>query len=75
MFYVTKIPYLTLEPEIEQAIRADREHGRLHPHRTPDEAVQRREANPHDEATLARPAFTRDIEKIINVPAYNRYAD
>ena len=72
---MAKIPYLTLEPEIEQAIRADRAHGRLHPHRTPDEAVQRREANPHDEATLARPAFTRDIEKIINVPAYNRYAD
>ena len=37
--------------------------------------VTRREPNPHDEATLARPAFARDIEKILNVPAYNRYAD
>ncbi len=70
-----RIPYLSLDPEVEQAIRADRLHGRQHPLRTPDEAVVRREANPHDEATLARPAFARDIEKIINVPAYNRYAD
>lgn len=68
------VPYLSLDPEIEAAIRADRAAGRLSPHRTPDEAVARREPNPHDEATLARPAFARDIEKILNVPAYNRYA-
>ena len=35
----------------------------------------RREAKPHDEATITRPAFARDIEKIINIPAYNRYTD
>lgn len=69
-----RIPYLTLDPAVEEAIRADRAAGRMHPQRTPDEAVMRREANPHDVATLTRPAFVRDIEKIINVPAYNRYA-
>lgn len=69
-----RIPYLTLDPTVEEAIRADRAAGRMHPQRTPDEAVMRREANPHDVATLTRPAFVRDIEKIINVPAYNRYA-
>lgn len=69
-----RIPYLTLDPAVEEAIRADRAAGRMHPQRTPDEAVMRREANPHDEATLTRSAFVRDIEKIINVPAYNRYA-
>lgn len=68
------IPYLTLEPKIEEVIRADRANGRASAHRTPDEAVIRREPNPHDDATLARPAFARDIEKILNVPAYNRYA-
>lgn len=68
------VPYLALAPDIEAAIRADRAAGRTSPHRTPDEAVRRREPNPHDEATLARPAFARDIEKILNVPAYNRYA-
>ena len=69
-----RIPYLTLDPAVEEAIRGDRAAGRMHPQRTPDEAVMRREANPHDVATLTRPAFVRDIEKIINVPAYNRYA-
>lgn len=68
------VPYLTLDPEIEAAIRADRAAGRASAFRTPDEAVMRREANPHDDATLARPAFARDIDKILNVPAYNRYA-
>ena len=70
----SSIPYLTLDPEIEAAIRADRAAGRSSRFRTADEDVVRREPNPHDEATLARPAFARDIEKILNVPAYNRYA-
>lgn len=70
----SSIPYLKLDPGIEEAIRADRAAGRGSRHRTLDEAVLRREPNPHDEATLARPAFARDIEKILNVPAYNRYA-
>lgn len=69
-----RIPYLALDPAVEESIRGDRAAGRMHPQRTPDEAVMRREANPHDVATLTRPAFVRDIEKIINVPAYNRYA-
>ena len=70
-----RIPYLTLDPEVESAIRADRAAGRAHPLRFDDALVVRREPNPHDEATLTRPAFARDIEKILNVPAYNRYAD
>ena len=69
-----KIPYLVLDPRIEEAIRADRAAGRTSPWRCADEDVVRREHNPHDDATLARPAFARDIEKILNVPAYNRYA-
>ena len=68
------IPYLSLDPEVEAAIRADRAAGRASPWRFRDEDVLRREDNPHDEATLTRPAFSRDIDKILNVPAYNRYA-
>ncbi len=68
------IPYLALDPRVEEAIRADRAAGRKHPHAFDDANVVRREPNPHDVATLARPAFARDIEKILNVPAYNRYA-
>ena len=68
------IPYLTIGPAIEEQIRADREAGRMSPYRFYDEDVARREQNPHDTATIARPAFARDIEKIVNMPAYNRYA-
>lgn len=68
------IPYLTIDPAIEEQIRTDREAGRMSPYRFRDEDVARREQNPHDTATIARPAFARDIEKIVNMPAYNRYA-
>ena len=71
----TKIPYLSLDPAIEAAIREDRASGWSNPHAFKDENVIRREDNRHDYATLTRPAFARDIEKIINIPAYNRYAD
>ena len=69
------IPYLSLDAEVEAAIRDDMAHGRPHPLRFPDEGLVRREDLPHDRATLLRPGFSRDIEKIVNVPAYNRYAD
>ena len=69
------IPYLELDPAVEKAIRADCAAGRKSPYRFPDEGVVRRTDAAHDKATLTRSAFGRDIEKIINVPAYNRYAD
>lgn len=69
------VPYLSLNPEIEEAIRADRAAGRENPARFRDEDVVRREDFKHDEATLTRPAFVRDIEKVLNIPAYNRYTD
>jgi dGTPase len=71
----TEVPYLTLDPAIERAIREDREGHWVNPCAFRDENVTRREDNPHDAATLTRPAFARDIEKILNLPAYNRYAD
>ncbi len=70
-----KIPYLQIDPEVESAIRAHRQSGWRNPLRFNDECVCRREDKPHDEATLARPAFSRDIEKIINIPSYSRYTD
>ena len=71
---MTEPGYLALDPEIAQAIEDDRRNGRLHPQRFRDEDVVRRERNPHDDATLLRSAFSRDIDKIVNIPAYNRYA-
>ena len=70
-----KIPYLTLDPAIEKAIKDDRAENWKNPLAFSDDNVVRREDNAHDYATLTRPAFARDIEKIINIPAYNRYAD
>lgn len=68
------IPYLVLDPDIEASIRADRAADWKNPYAFDDADVIRRDPNPHDSATLTRPAFARDIEKILNVPAYNRYA-
>ncbi len=70
-----KIPYLELRPEVAEAIENDRRAGKQNPFATPDSAVIRRHDLAHDRATLTRPAFARDIEKILNIPAYNRYAD
>ncbi len=58
--------YLTLDPEIERAIQADRAAGRAHPCAFDDRNVTRRTRNPHDDATLARPAFARHRKKIEN---------
>ncbi len=69
------IPYMKLTQEVEASILADRANNWKNPWAFQDENIQRREDNPHDKATLTRPAFARDIEKILNVPAYNRYAD
>ena len=72
---ITSIPYLSLEPEIEEAIKHDIATGAKNPLAFNDDNVMRREAKEHDEATVVRPAFERDIDKIMNIPAYNRYAD
>lgn len=69
------LPYLELEPAVEKAIIQARNSGELSPYRFLDENVCRREDKPHDYASLTRSAFSRDIEKIINTPAYNRYID
>lgn len=69
-----QIPYLALDPELERQIEADIRANAPNPFAFDDANVLRREDLPNDRATLARPAFTRDVEKIVNVPAYNRYA-
>ena len=64
----------TLSEELTERMRADRARGWVNPFRTKDSAALRREERPGDAATLWRPAFVRDVEKIIHTPAYNRYA-
>ncbi len=67
--------YLLLKKDIEEQIIKDKKQHWASPYAFKDENVIRREINVHDIATLIRPAFSRDIEKIINIPAYNRYAN
>ncbi|MBS6613162.1 MAG: HD domain-containing protein [Anaerotruncus sp.] len=66
--------YNKLSPDVERKILNDRENGVKNPYRCDDSAVIRRNENA-DRASLWRPAFVRDIEKIIHLPYYNRYAD
>ncbi len=69
-----RLKYHNLTSETQERILADRARGWVNPCRTPDSAAVRR--NPaHDVANLWRPAFVRDIEKILHLPYYNRYAD
>ncbi len=70
-----KPSYLELDPDIEKRILTDTVSMQKNPYYFADSKVLRREDKPQDAASLTRPAFIRDVEKIINVPAYNRYAD
>lgn len=68
-----KIPG-TLSDELVSRMERDRARGWRNPYRTPDAAAIRREDRPADRASIWRPAFVRDVEKILHTPAYNRYA-
>ncbi|OFK24835.1 deoxyguanosinetriphosphate triphosphohydrolase family protein [Olsenella sp. HMSC062G07] len=66
-------PELTgaLSARAAAAVRDLRSQGGLSPAATPDAACLRRDASA-DRPTLLRPAFVRDCEKIMHIPAYNR---
>ncbi len=68
------IGYLKLDEKIEKQIVEDRKNNVVNEFAFKDEEICRRHAIKNDKATLARPAFMRDVEKIVNLPAYNRYA-
>ena len=66
--------YSRLLPQVEEQILSDRAAHAVSPWRCDNSAAVRRETA-RDRATLLRPAFVRDIEKILNNPYYNRYND
>ena len=66
--------YKKLSKEIEERILKDRSEGYVHPMRYNEEHTLRRDMS-KDKATLTRSACVRDIEKIMHLPLYNRYAD
>ena len=63
-----------LSPELVERIAADRASGHVNPYRCNDDQVIRRSDRAADKGTLMRPAFMRDTEKILHLPAYTRYA-
>ena len=69
-----KTHYINLSDETAARIERDRREGWENPYACHDRDIIRRDPS-HDRANLHRPAFVRDIEKIINVPYYNRYSD
>lgn len=66
--------YQQLSEELQEQIRKDRKAHRINPYAFQNEDVLRRNMD-HDQASLWRPAFVRDCEKIMNIPYYNRYGD
>ena len=66
--------YHNLSDELQERIRQDRREHVQNPYRFADEHIIRRQMD-HDKANLWRPAFVRDVEKILHIPYYNRYSD
>lgn len=66
--------YNDLSQELQNRIIADRKAGYVNPYRAKEEDVIRRKQD-WDKNKLLRPAYVRDIEKIMHTPYYNRYAD
>ena len=66
--------YKNMNETLAERIRGDRAKGYVNPFAAKDEDCVRRDPE-HDRANLVRPAYLRDIEKILYLPYYNRYAD
>ena len=63
-----------LSPEVARAVLEQRANGHLSPYATANAGAIRRLDAERDRDTAERPAFVRDSEKIIHLPAYNRLA-
>jgi dGTPase len=68
------MPYVNFSKDFQEQFEHDRAEGVVNPWRCPDEAVVRRNPKRDMSPRLHRPPFQRDIDKILNVAPYNRYA-
>ena len=66
--------YHELSKALEQRILEDRAGHAVNPYAFDDKDIVRKYPE-HDKATIVRPAFVRDVEKIMHNPYYNRYSD
>ncbi len=67
--------YETLSPELCKRMEHERASGVFESVAFDDKNALRRNPSTHDQATVWRPAFVRDVDKILNCPYYNRYTD
>ena len=67
--------YETLSDELSRRMEQDRLSGTCPKVGVDDRDILRRREKASDRATLWRPAFVHDIDKIIHCPYYNRYSD
>ena len=73
--YDKDIKFLSLSKELELQICEDKKNNRISKYSFKDSDIKRRHNKEHDRQTVMRSAFDRDIEKILYLPAYNRYND
>jgi dGTPase len=66
--------YEQLSPEISERIREDIEKGTRPCFAAKNEDALRRDMNA-DKASVWRPSYARDVDKIMHSPYYNRYTD
>ena len=74
MAYFKHNNYHKISDKLQDRIKKDREEGYVNPCRFEDSKAVRRNSD-HDKPNLWRPTFVRDTEKIMHLPAYNRYSD
>lgn len=67
--------YVDLDDDIASKIEADRIKGIKSQYAFKDEDIVREYESQHDKANPWRPAFVRDVEKILHNPYYLRYTD
>ena len=67
--------YESLSADLARRIEQDRNAGTLPALGANDAAVLRRRPVAKDQASLWRPAYVHDIDKIMHCPYYNRYSD
>ncbi len=67
--------YNVLSSDVTNKIDQLQKEGALSPYAFKNEDVIRRVSDDRDRASIWRPTFTRDIDKILHCPYYNRYTD
>lgn len=66
--------YHSLNRDISDRIISDRNEHKINSYRADDDNAVRRRTD-RDGSSLLRPSYSRDIDKILHLPLYNRYND